>query len=212
MKRIANLFLTTTLLFSYVVTLSSCSDYEEQMTSEASPITEANHRVSVEQAMLNALDFVGQLNNSTRSGEYPMTVSNVIAITNDGDITRSQIDSIFADTLFYIINFAENRGYVIAAADNRETPIFAYVEEGAYEEPDTLNGGYKAFIDAITDPEGHKNGHERFKYKEDIDIGGGGGTSGNNNDVFEVKSPILQTKWDQRSYNSYCSGFIPAAS
>lgn len=45
--------------------------------------------------------------------------------------TRSGIP-VNLDSLFYIINFKDNKGFAIASSDDREVPIFALVEEGNY--------------------------------------------------------------------------------
>lgn len=204
MKKLFFLFLCTTLL--------ACSNQEETLFDVNKNLGNEpdkdllSHRISTEQAILNSLEFVNNIGNSTRSNKGPLTVSEVKAIGYHNEKTRSLNDSIDLDSLFYIVNFDNNEGYVIASSDDRETPVFAYIEKGNYEEDDTLNNGYEAFIDALIDmeiatrtsplpystgdsptPEGEINGSPTYRP-----------------DKFEVMLPALVTKWDQTTYNRYC--------
>lgn len=162
-----------------------------------------NHRISIEQAKSNALNFVNKVNSTTRNGSTKtFEISDVQAISLTQNSTRSAGDSISLDTLLYIVNFADSAGFVIAGTDDREDPIYAYIEEGNYswEDADTLNQGFIAFLYALLES-------KSYDYQRDVEIipgesgGGGGGGIPNR---FEVMSPLLVTKWSQnRPYNTY---------
>jgi hypothetical protein len=165
------------------------------------------HRVSIETAKQNALDFVANVKISTRSVSAVPTISNVVVCNGTKTDTRSDLASIDLDSLFYIINFSNNEGFVIASSDDRENPIFAYVEEGTYEELDSLNAGFEAFIDAAAEVEIRDRELEYFEVDNNEEVlGGVGGGSGSSNiipDKFEVMAPLLVTKWGQLDYNAF---------
>lgn len=200
--------LTATCICSIVASATSCSSYDEQCIESFEKVK--THRITSEQAVQNALNFVSQYGLKTRASSTPFTVSEVKAIGVKEVGTRSANDSICLDSLFYVINFDNNMGFVIAASDDRETPIFAYIEEGRYEENDTLNNGYEAFIDALIDKEVyHNTEHQSFREDDGDGViigGGGGGSSSYRPDKFEVQLPLLTTRWGQINYSTYCPG------
>lgn len=83
----------------------------------------------------------------------------------------------------------------------------ALIEEGNYDynENDSVNPGFEAFMDAMIERE--INGPLHYTEMPRDDFGeGGGGSSNSIPDKFEVMSPLLKTKWSQESpYNTYCS-------
>lgn len=166
-----------------------------------------NHRISIEQAKTNALNFANKVNSGTRNGSSnSLEIGNVQAISLPQSTTRSTGDSINLDTLLYIVNFADSCGFVIAGTDDREDPIYAYIEEGNYswEDADTLNSGFSAFLYALLES-------KSYDYQRDVEIipgdggaGGGTGTGGGTSNRFVVMSPLLVTKWGQGyPYNTY---------
>lgn len=204
-----NRMISSLLCLCAIFCMSACSLYEEEGDNIIAFEQPRNHRITVEQAKQNAINFVSQLITPTRGLTTPLTVSEVKSIGLREGITRSTNDSVNMDSLFYIVNFANKQGFVIASSDDRETPIFAFVEEGNYEEDDTLNNGYEAFIDALIDDELHKRIKKEY-FQEDVSnnlVGeGGGGNTNYRSDKFEVMYPLLKTKWNQTTYAQYCPG------
>jgi hypothetical protein len=192
-----------------VFTMSSCSNSEGQMEEQASVAASVNHRLTAEQATKNALAFIEQYGATSRAGQKLPNVAEVKAFSVDEGSTRAEDNSINLDSLFYVINFADNKGFVIASSDDREAPVFAYVEEGTFEDSDTLNNGYEAFVGALIESEiTHRNQPLKVQALNNNNepAKGGGGGGGRKPDKFEVMYPLLKTKWDQTTYNSYCSG------
>ena len=201
------------------IVIASCSN--DNLFNEVTPVMKKSvHRITAEQAQQNALEFVNNFSVTTRGTTSTLKVSGVKAISGGGTITRSDGDSINTDSLFYIVNFEDNNGFVIAATDDRETPVFAYIEEGSYEEDSLANGnlyvgtetgnaGYDAFLSSLIDMEidnrtqYHKNPDDDELYDgyEPGPITGGGITA--DRDKFEVMSPLLKTKWGPYSYVAY---------
>ena len=226
MKKITNWLFAAALISGTVFSMSSCSNHdelEEDICNLTQPIT---HRLTAEQAKQNALNFVNKLGTTTRANGKPLTVSDVKAIGIDKSVTRSEVDSVNLDSLFYVVNFDNNEGYVIASSDDRETPIFAYIEDGNYNEEDTLNNGYEAFMSSLIDTEIYnrqltENDEKlqqsptipqepivtRFIRKEDDDEDNPYNGPTIAEDKYEVMLPLLKTKWDQSApYNKYCPG------
>ena len=185
---------------------TSCNQ-ENELNSVAPKAKTINNKVTVEEAKANALDFVNKLNQSnTRAfSSKDLTIANVKPVSFKGK-TRAG-SSLYTDTLFYIVNFSDSCGFAIASANKNETPILALIEDGNYDynENDSLNPGFEAFMDAMIEREVNGQLHYTVMPKDDF-AEGGGGSSNYRPDKFEVMSPLLKTKWNQWSpYNTYCS-------
>lgn len=202
--------------------MSSCSNYDELEAEVANNATPATHRLTAEQAQQNALDFVNKLGMTTRSNGKFLTVSEVKAIGVGNSITRSENDSLDLDSLFYVVNFNDDNGFVIASSDDRETPVFAYIEDGNYSEEDTLNNGYKAFMYSLIEKElSIRQGKELDEENPNdsslmstittrnikpIDEDDPHNAPYISENKYEVMLPLLKTKWNQgKPYNTYCS-------
>ena len=187
---------------------TSCNQ-ENELNSVAPEAKTINNKVTVEEAKANALDFVNKLNQSnTRAfSSKDLTIANVKPVSFKGK-TRAG-SSLYTDTLFYIVNFSDSCGFAIASANKNETPILALIEDGNYDynENDSVNPGFEAFMDAMIERE--INGPLHYTEMPRDDFGeGGGGSSNSIPDKFEVMSPLLKTKWSQgRPYNTYCSNY-----
>ena len=203
-KRKISKLLVTTFICSTIITVASCSDYEENVNGNIHHPMSSTHRITAEQAKQNALTFVGQFGSTTRTNGHALSVAEVKAISANEGSTRTMNDSVNLDTLFYVINFDNNMGFVVAASDDRETPVFAYVEEGNYIEKDMQNNGFDAFMDALIEKESDNRVQQTLIYDEESIVGGG--HSDNKPDKFEVMYPLLKTKWNQSTYNTYCPG------
>lgn len=181
--------------------MTACSN-EEQLNDSVSICNTVTHRITAEQASQNALEFVNNIKGTSRSNTNSLEVEEVKAVGVEG--SRSGNDTISVDSLFYVVNFKDNNGYVIAASDDRETPIYAYIEKGKYSELDTLNKGYDAFVSALMESKINNKfddyryideERERIIYHRD-----------EKPDTFEIMKPLLKNKWDQSYYNLYCPG------
>ena len=213
----------TILLFCMTIVIASCSN--ENLFNGVNPVKKSSvHKITPEQAQQNALEFVNKVNTTRGYANY-VKVSEVKAISANKSLTRSVSDSINLDTLFYVVNFENDNGFIIASSDDRETPVFAYIEEGNYEETEdsivgdtmyitdsTYNAGYEAYMCALQEIEvnnrvlHHKNPEDDELYDGVVPgpITGDGITADNN--VFHVMSPLLKTKWGQIKYMDYCPG------
>ncbi len=214
-------------MFFLFATVSSviCSCSNDDFANESRPpLTEKDYRLSAEQAQKNALDFITNLNGVTRSQKLDLKVASVKAISANKSQTRSYEDSINLDTLFYVVCFEDNNGFVIASSDEREIPVFAYVKDGCYEEADNIpegsqetqqqeNNGYLSFMCNLQELEiRNRTQYHKDPNNDDILIYDGIIIGGDIPPVdientFEVHEPLLSTKWGQWEYNDYCNGY-----
>lgn len=170
--------------------LCSCSQSENDFLEPASVPT--NHQLTAEQAVENANTFLDYFNRSqTRASLCQREVATVTACTKSGvkgETTRGQSDE---ETAYYVVNYKDDNGFIIAAADDRYEPVFAFVEKGHYDGGETGNPGFDIFI---------KNLVERAIYKSDSLLFKSENPSGNRT----VVGPMLQTAWGVNSpYNQH---------
>lgn len=214
--------LTSLFAFMLCFVINSCTN-EDELTALTPKVSAVSHRLSAEQAQQNALKFVNNVL-TTRGGANNITVSEVKAISAKKTLTHSSADSINLDTLYYVVNFDNNNGFVIASSDDREPPVFAFIEEGTYEESEdsvsgdvmfkkevTYNAGYEGFICALQEIETKKRTEYHKNPDEDDHLFDGGitgptfdDTPGDRYNTFKVMSPLLKTKWGQTTYLTYC--------
>ncbi len=202
MKKILSLLL-------FVVWMASCSNNEDLFDSNSkkteSTLVET-FKVSPEEAKEELVGFLDKMGNSslTRSTTNK-NIGEVQAIRNSfvNATTRSMSEEGDIDTLMYAINFADNQGFALVAADKRTSPVLAIIDEGTFN-VDSLSEdkdeGFLAFIDNAINME-----------KEDIQNYSAQTRSMQTNGyvVNTIYSPILHTKWTQQDvYGQYCPNGI----
>ncbi len=162
MKRTSFLLLAAAFAFGLV---ASCTNEDYTVHSEGdTPMALASdpHYVSYESALEKAISFLS-------NGDTTQTRANRFAVKNHYEYapkrhTRSAGDSISSPTRFHIINFADNGGFAVAAADNRATPIYAYSEEGYLNIEDAIaHTGFAEFMEQAD---------ENFQYEIENNRGG----------------------------------------
>lgn len=197
---------------STLLTAYSCSqDVETIMQEETNTITNP-HRVSSEQAKANALEFINSFSVKTRGSELQLSADaiHVDAYTWNTTGTRSTLSYPHVnDTLFYIINLGNDEGFLLASADDRRTPVMAYIEEGSYHgEPDD-NPGFNLVLDNLIDMCLREPDATESNDKPATRVA---------SNVTEIMYPLLKTKWNQitsSTYGMYCpngiAGCVPVA-
>jgi hypothetical protein len=201
----------------------SCNDESQPLTDITQLVdietVDTNTKVSVEEAkqnvltVLNDLDCALAINGSVsvRSGSnfdnslkikdiHAFRVrnkENIQAFAKDAGLTES------IDTLMYIVNFEDNQGYAIVAADNRTDNVYAIIDQGMLS-ADSLeycdNPGFMIFM-------------EDAAYKILTDMKKNIGKPKKDNPVTYAANPgfaafatiRLYTRWNQRApYNWFC--------
>lgn len=197
---------------------SSCSN--ENLPALSQLPEPKTHTISVAQAETNVLNFVSNLNLQTRSGSSAnLRIAGTQVVCSQPTGTRGNDKATSPDTLFYVVNFQDSCGFALAASDDRETPIYAYVEQGnyTYDQNDTTQNGFNAFVSALAELRAYFLGNnddkeagspDHFEPDGDRRDGGDGGPIGKP-DKFEVLRPLLVTRWGQTPpYNKYCNGCL----
>ena len=184
----------------------SCSDnYEKEIMKNAPQTALSSYKVTPEEAQEVILNFMDAMEDSkqTRSvGEYSSKeIANVKALRRGTFKTRSGYENrnipIDLDTLMYVVNFSDNNGFALVAADKRTDPIFAIIDEGNYdfeELDEEENESFLSFVDGAIATE-----------LEDINQYQGNEATRsviNGWDIIIICYPILKTKWSQGGYNN----------
>lgn len=146
-------------MFSSIFLLSGCAkdDIMLENTTDADVIRQVKtYKISSETAIEQAKGFVSELNPSTRS--VNRTVSDITLI-GDKNKTRAGED---CDSLLYLINFADDGGFVLMSADVRSIPIYAISDKGNFvindnnrEQMTAIIEGAKQNVKAATDTVGY---------------------------------------------------------
>jgi len=119
-------------------------------------------------------------------------------------------DKVYLDTLFYIVNFENKKGWAILSADDRTVPIYAVIDEGNMRPDELFKDDNLGFISMIDNSVGLLL-HDVVDYKpseklDRIDITPDPAFPQTELTVKNVK-PILKTKWNQNApYNYRCPG------
>ncbi|MDR0749652.1 MAG: C10 family peptidase [Tannerellaceae bacterium] len=200
----------------------SCDDESKLLTDSMQPVnidaTDINTKISAEEAKQHALTVLNDLEDvlamnggvSLRSGSNSgnnRTVKDVQAVRvgnkeNIHELAERIGLTESVDTLMYIINFEDNKGYVIAAADERTDAVYAIIDQGILS-ADSLghfdNPGFTVFM-------------EEAAFKMLADMKENLGKPKKDNAVTYATSLTwldanirLKTRWNQWApYNQYC--------
>lgn len=132
MKKIHKFVITCAVVIVTLLTGCTAQEMPDKINSPAK--TSPSTFVSLEEATNDLLGLVKDLeDNRTRATSGPRRIGDSYVMTS-GRSTRS--DSV--QPRIYIINFENNQGYAIMAADNRMPSLLAFVESGHITPGDTL--------------------------------------------------------------------------
>ena len=135
------------MLLLVVLLLGSCSNDLMESVNQSSGTSGATTRVDMQTALDRAERMLAKIEGGkTRSRR----VASIRYLNIDGK-TRAEGS---LDSLYYIINYADNGGFAVAGADTRLDGIYAISEEGHLEESDVEeNPGLQYFFDMLPDEE-----------------------------------------------------------
>lgn len=207
-------------IFYALFVLLSCNNEEIMQIATENNI----HDLKAEKAKQNVLDFMEKMYADTRSSiSNQRTIQSISPIIGN-TITRSSL-STNKDTLCYVVNFNDNRGFAIATADEDRPGVLAFIENGNYNE--VIKDERYQFVINILEATISDKRQTELDYKtralmpnqKNIDDTPSTNTS---QDKFIIKRPILKTSWGQSTsisghcYNKYCptgtvTGCIPTA-
>lgn len=179
---------------------------------ETSVDIEKSHKVSIEEAKSNVLNFISKLDVQTRANFYNVRINNVECVLSSDVLGTRATDAMLPDTMFYILNFEDSCGFAITSTDDRSHQIYALVENGNYSFNinDTTDTGFDDFIAGmiIEEIDNRQQGLLNYETEKDIIVDGPVIIPNKPADKFEVMQPLLKTRWGQGyPYNIYCNGY-----
>jgi len=157
-----------------------------------------------QEAQNEVADFLAAMGKKTRSATRP-TIANVETLRSRQFATRAAVDSLSIDTLLYFVNFADNQGFAVVAADKRTSPILALIDKGNYKAGDLAqedNPGFLSFLDYAVKHE-IENTHDNNEYSKNVRSFKYEGWQ-----ISEIAYPLLKVNWGQGNpYNIFCPGY-----
>lgn len=114
--------------------VGSCSTSLQDDLLLTSPSHKNQLPLSQNRSLDEALQIAASVRKQARTTDGVQMVSYIV-----NNATMSRSISITSDTLAYIINEPDNKGFTIVAFDNRVDPLLAYSDSGNFEVPDDHN-------------------------------------------------------------------------
>lgn len=191
------------LILMLALILCACANEDDYNLPNDSEVAES-FSITLDEAAGIALDFATAMRagEQTRSGENEvLSVHNVQPLRSGNITTRSEISDteISIDTLLYVVNFSNEQGFALVAADKRTTPIYAIADSG-FLDFDNLgseeNVGFLLFLEGAVG-----------KIVKDVNTNDTIETRATTNGwtIIEKYPAMLKTKWNQTApYNMYC--------
>ncbi len=170
--------------------------------------TAITYKLSPDEAVTILADFLSakeEYNQSrSMSSQEERSVLNIEAIRNASLNSRAISEpniSLNIDTLLYIVNFENDKGFAIVAADKRTEPIIALVDTGSFSFDDLqeeVDEGLLSFIDDAVQME-----IKDIMEYEQTPLSRTLVTNGYT--INSYYQPILHTRWTQGDvYGKYC--------
>lgn len=124
------------LVAALAICCHACTDKDEAVPSQpkAEELSTNPHAISQEQALASLRDFLASFEDGeTRSAMQGRRVKDIYPVEFHEDATRAANgDAVDCENLLYVVNFENEQGYAILAADDRvKDDVLAVVEEGS---------------------------------------------------------------------------------
>lgn len=186
-------------LLAVALFAAGCTDNAADLISEEhGSETPRSRTITPEQAINNVQAFIEAFENNwsaiSRTDNFvKRSISDVQVFekTQSSHLSRSVE---LPDTLFYIVNFADSAGYVVAGAQEGMEPIYAFIESGTGDSNSLINkpnpGVGMYWEDAV------------FVYEDAPIIN----RPDNKWYITEVKKPMIAAQWGQGSFGEPAYG------
>ena len=132
------------LLLTSVIVLAACSADYMKPNEEVKYVTKNSFKVSEEDAIERIEKMLNVFDIATRGNTR--TIKEIIPHVRPQ--TRAYAAEI-PDTMYYYVNFDNNDGYAIVAADERSIPILALIDTGNYVPPQSYFDWTETFVDSL---------------------------------------------------------------
>lgn len=206
-----------------LVAISSCSK-EDTLGKEGkrwAPLSEESgnnrvnrFRISPERAISTLSDFMDQMNGQLRSGgrliqnveairpsDVGLRLSNLRSGSDEGKTSGMENVISALDTLMYVVNFENEEGFALMAADERTSPIFAIIDEGSFSLDELReNPGFAILFENLV----RKELNDIKNYKEDtthmeVRLGK------SDYNIHKYVKPRLKVRiWQSYPFNYFC--------
>jgi hypothetical protein len=140
----------------FLMFVLSCTNNEEVISlndENVTPLKENPFKVSEEEAKERLAFVMNQLEPVKTYGSSKRNIKNVHAwridkqtIKTYSSVEENEFDWSDVDTLLYIINFEDDKGFAFVSADNRTESVLAIIDEGSMTVDDFLNIDNPGFI------------------------------------------------------------------
>lgn len=146
MKKVSNFMMMISFI---IIIFASCSDNDIIVNAHETESTELMSNpnyVTYEQALQNAIRFLSEGDSSRTTRAIRFNVQDHYEYVSPRQ-TRSLDGKESTATRFHVINFADNGGFALVAADKRATPIYAYSDKGYLDIEDAIaHTGFDEFM------------------------------------------------------------------
>lgn len=135
----------------YICILCGCTNNEtNDSTNDKKSIVES--KISAEEAIKMSSDLANQMRSVTRTNDC-IEVKDVLHWRKKDIIKacnlnmKEKMQSVLPDTMLYVVNFKDSKGYAIVAADTRLGGVIAIIEKGNYSPSDVIeNDGLRFYM------------------------------------------------------------------
>lgn len=191
----------------------SCNKDQVSNDTDLSAEENASYALPLSEALGNAQKFFEQLEGTT-SRSKTRQPKNVEIVVNSRSLARSADGTPKTDTTLYLVNYGENDGFALLAADRRLCPVFAIGSEGALNFRDTIeNKGLAMFLQDVNAGIQYFLENESSKVISRASIQEVDGTIKYPAPIIEAGLQYkygpygLKRQWSQESpFNKYCPG------
>lgn len=180
------------ILFVTIFFISNCSDITDSFVTPDGQFSHGTFR-DLESAKMWAQESMQLLGPETKGANSQRTIDSYHLVTRP--TTKSGSDNI--DSLFYVFNFADNKGFAIISAIIGSDPILAVTESGHFVPGETTGvGGFDIYYRGLTERMPSRIDHDPYSWYEYIMLG-------------DSLSRDVGVKWGQSSiYGMYCPNGI----
>lgn len=129
--------------FVILTLASACSqDLLDQPANPDNLLSKNSHKVTLEEALERSKVFRNGLNEGLETRSMQISDIESVNYLSSGIKTRGQD----TDTIFYLVNYKNEQGFMLLSADERTIPVYAMADEGKLDLNDTtFNEGLRAF-------------------------------------------------------------------
>lgn len=198
------------LFISLFVFMVSCSTEEPMLIKGHTNYQQSNHKIEFHKALDKAFvvyDYLSEKEN-VKSQSYRPNINNIEYFLNPNTRNTRSGDTNNNDTLLFIVNFENNKGFSILSTDDRTRTIYAISTEGSINLADTsFNKGLYLFLKNTEADIIRSVASYPYIPVDTVDLPSIGTDIGDYPSIMKVKPKLPEnvSKWGQGTpFNKYC--------